>query len=99
MSRTKDRMFHPISVPSVPCGQSQLLPTIASNRNAWYKIPMAAPLKIGFLGAGKMATALARGFINAKLVKPGQIFAADPYEAARKYFGGETGGKIVVDNL
>jgi pyrroline-5-carboxylate reductase len=92
-------MFHPISVPSVPCGQSQLIPTIASNRNACYKIPMAAPLKIGFLGAGKMATALARGFINAKLVKPGQLFAADPFEVARKHFGGETGAKIVVDNL
>ena len=60
---------------------------------------MAVQLKIGFLGAGKMATALARGFINAKLVKPGQIFAADPYEAARKYFGGETGGNIVVSNV
>jgi len=60
---------------------------------------MAAPLKIGFLGAGKMATALARGFINAKLVKPGQLFAADPFEIARKHFGGETGAKIVVDNL
>jgi pyrroline-5-carboxylate reductase len=60
---------------------------------------MAALLKIGFLGAGKMATALARGFINAKLVKPGQLFAADPFEPARKYFSSETGAKIVVSNL
>ena len=43
-----------------------------------------AQLKIGFLGAGKMATALARGFLNAGLVKANQLVAADPYEAARK---------------
>src|ERR1700744_1988861 len=60
---------------------------------------MAAQLKIGFLGAGKMATALARGFINAKLVKPDQIFAADPFDGARKHFAAETGAKIVADNL
>ena len=59
---------------------------------------MAAPLKIGFLGAGKMATALAKGFINAKLVKPVQITAADPYESARKHFAAETGAKTVSDN-
>src|SRR6202012_3821093 len=58
---------------------------------------MAAQLKIGFLGAGKMATALARGFINAKLVKPAQIFAADPFDGARKHFAPETGAKIVAD--
>ncbi|HEV2693157.1 MAG TPA: pyrroline-5-carboxylate reductase [Verrucomicrobiae bacterium] len=58
-----------------------------------------AQLKIGFLGAGKMATALARGFINAKLVKAGQLVAADPYEAARKHFAAETGAKVVGTNL
>ncbi|HEX7653408.1 MAG TPA: NAD(P)-binding domain-containing protein, partial [Verrucomicrobiae bacterium] len=42
-----------------------------------------AQLKIGFLGAGKMATALAQGFVNAKLVTTKQLFAADPYEGAR----------------
>jgi len=30
---------------------------------------MRANLKIGFLGAGKMATAPAKGFVNAGLVK------------------------------
>ncbi|HEY4415433.1 MAG TPA: pyrroline-5-carboxylate reductase [Verrucomicrobiae bacterium] len=59
---------------------------------------MAVSPKIGFLGAGKMATALARGFLNAKLVKANQIFAADPYEAARKYFAAETGAKTVATN-
>jgi pyrroline-5-carboxylate reductase len=59
---------------------------------------MAVLLKIGFLGAGKMATALARGFVNAKLVKANQIGAADPYEAARKHFADETGAKTAATN-
>jgi pyrroline-5-carboxylate reductase len=58
-----------------------------------------AQLKIGFLGAGKMATALARGFLNAGLVKANQLVAADPYEAARKHFTTETGAKTAGDNL
>src|ERR1035441_8680330 len=60
---------------------------------ACYKIRMAAPLKIGFLGAGKMATALAKGFINARLVKANQLFAADPFDAAREHFTAETGAR------
>ena len=36
---------------------------------------MATKLTIGFLGAGKMATALARGFIHAELVGPKDIVA------------------------
>jgi pyrroline-5-carboxylate reductase len=60
---------------------------------------MAAPLKIGFLGAGKMATALASGFLNAKLVKANQLCAADPAEAARKHFAGETGAKTGAASL
>ena len=31
---------------------------------------MATKLIIGFLGAGKMATALARGFVRAEIVLP-----------------------------
>ena len=36
---------------------------------------MAEKLSIGFLGAGKMGTALARGFISAGLVTAGRILA------------------------
>lgn len=60
---------------------------------------MATQLKIGFLGAGKMATALARGFVNAKLVKAGQLFAADPHEPARQQFAAATGAQTVAANL
>ncbi len=58
-----------------------------------------AQLKIGFLGAGKMATALAQGFINAKLVTAKQLFAADPFDAARKHFAAATGAKTATANL
>jgi pyrroline-5-carboxylate reductase len=58
-----------------------------------------AQLSIGFLGAGKMATALAKGFLNAKLVKASQLVAADPYAAAREHFAADTGAKTFAKNL
>ena len=45
-----------------------------------------------------MATALARGFIQSKLVKAGETVASDPVEAARKAFSAETGAKVVGTN-
>jgi pyrroline-5-carboxylate reductase len=59
---------------------------------------MSSQLKIGFLGAGKMATALARGFVRAKLVTAEQIIAGDVSDAARTAFAGETGAKTTVSN-
>jgi pyrroline-5-carboxylate reductase len=59
---------------------------------------MAANLTIGFLGAGRMATALAAGFIRAKLVSAKQIIASDVNEAARTAFGRETGSKVAASN-
>lgn len=37
---------------------------------------------IGFIGAGQMATALAQGFVRAKLIAPTAIAASDAYQAA-----------------
>ncbi len=59
---------------------------------------MPSRLTIGFLGAGKMATALARGFVNAEIVFPREIIASDPHAAARKNFTGEIGAKAVAAN-
>jgi pyrroline-5-carboxylate reductase len=59
---------------------------------------MATPLTIGFLGAGKMAAALARGFIHTGLVGPKDIIAGDPHDAARKRFAGEVGGETTASN-
>lgn len=55
-------------------------------------------MHIGFLGAGKMATALARGWIAAKLTQPDLILAGDPVEATRAWFTRETGAAAVSDN-
>jgi pyrroline-5-carboxylate reductase len=60
---------------------------------------MAAKLTIGFLGAGKMATALAKGVISAGLVKPNQVRASDPIAAACAAFTRETGAKASDSNL
>ncbi len=59
---------------------------------------MSAKLNIGFLGAGKMAAALAKGFVNAEIVFPREIIAGDPHEAARKTFAAEIGAKVVSTN-
>ena len=59
---------------------------------------MSTKLTIGFLGAGKMATALARGFVRAGLVTPGQVTASDPSAAARAAFAKEVGAKTTVSN-
>jgi len=59
---------------------------------------MSTKLTIGFLGAGKMATALARGFVRAGLVAPGQVAASDPSAAARAAFAKEVGAKVTASN-
>ncbi|NBV24635.1 MAG: pyrroline-5-carboxylate reductase [Proteobacteria bacterium] len=60
---------------------------------------MASELTIGFLGAGKMATALARGFVTAKLTSAKHLVASDVVEAARNAFADETGVKPMPTNL
>ena len=59
---------------------------------------MSAKLTIGCLGAGKMATALAKGFIRAGLVTAKQVMASDPSPAARAAFSKETGAKATPSN-
>jgi pyrroline-5-carboxylate reductase len=59
---------------------------------------MSEKLTIGFLGAGKMATALARGFMRAGLVTSRQIIASDPSKAARAAFAKEVRAKTTDSN-
>jgi pyrroline-5-carboxylate reductase len=59
---------------------------------------MSSELKIGFLGAGKMASALAKGFVQTGLVAADGILASDPMEAVRSQFGSSTGGKATFSN-
>ncbi len=56
-------------------------------------------MKLGFLGAGKMASALAKGFIHAGLVPAESILASDPVEAARLGIAKEAGIKTTARNL
>ena len=55
-------------------------------------------MKLGFLGAGKMATALAGGFIQAGLATTDSIVASDPYEAARNAIAKDAGIKTATAN-
>ncbi|MGQ9576027.1 MAG: pyrroline-5-carboxylate reductase [Thermoguttaceae bacterium] len=60
------------------------------------------PHRIGFIGAGQMATALAQGLLKAGLVQPDRILASDPAPEARERFARTTGVKtssITSDNL
>ena len=60
---------------------------------------MPSRLNIGFLGAGKMATALARGFVNADIIFPREMIPSDPFDTARKHFAVEIGAKAVAANV
>jgi pyrroline-5-carboxylate reductase len=59
---------------------------------------MSTELTIGFLGAGKMALALAKGFTQANLVTPQNLRAADPVDAARAAFAKELGCETASGN-
>lgn len=55
--------------------------------------------RIGFIGAGQMATALARGFLQAGLRASENLSASDPVPEARDRFAEATGGRTMSDNL
>lgn len=61
---------------------------------------MARPsqLKIGFLGAGKMATALARAWLTEELIDKENLRACDPEPAARNSFQQATGCSVMTEN-
>ncbi len=54
---------------------------------------------IGFLGAGRMATALAQGFVRAGLAAAQDLIASDVEVVARDHFAGSTGGAVTASNL
>ncbi len=59
---------------------------------------MSAPLAVGFLGAGQMATALAVGWAKAGLLDRARSLASDPHPAAQSRFATETGLTAVTCN-
>ncbi len=60
--------------------------------------PAHRPTRWGFIGSGKMATALVRGMIRAGAAAPGSITVADPIEAARSALAAESGATAAADN-
>jgi len=54
--------------------------------------------RLGFLGAGKMATALARGWIAAGLTRTECMMASDPLAEARQAFTAASGARASSDN-
>jgi pyrroline-5-carboxylate reductase len=59
---------------------------------------MPEHLRIGFLGAGKMASALAKGFLRAGLVRAEELMASDVLEAARRAFRDKVGARVTAAN-
>ena len=58
---------------------------------------MAVEAKIGFLGTGKMALALAKGMVDQGTVAASQVVGTDPFPAAREAFAQAVGGQVVDD--
>lgn len=56
------------------------------------------PVRIGFLGAGKMATALAHGWLRAGLAHAERLCASDPVPQARQAFAEQTRSAVLEDN-
>lgn len=55
-------------------------------------------MKLGFIGAGQMATALAQGLIDGGLVPAESVLASDPAPAAAEHFARVTGAATVSTN-
>jgi pyrroline-5-carboxylate reductase len=53
----------------------------------------------GFIGAGRMATALIRGMVRAAVAAPEAIIASDPLEVARAALAAEAGVTVVESNV
>src|SRR4051812_40447149 len=55
--------------------------------------------KVGFLGGGRMATALAKGLISRQFTAADHVIASDPSQPARGAFTAETGARATTSNI
>jgi pyrroline-5-carboxylate reductase len=55
-------------------------------------------IQLGFLGAGHMAEAIARGILRIGLLGPGEMIASDPAPARRAVFQDQLGVPAIEDN-
>jgi pyrroline-5-carboxylate reductase len=58
----------------------------------------STPLTVGFIGAGRMATALAKGLISSGFVSKDRVVASDVFEGARTAFAEQTGARVFDTN-
>ncbi|MCA1660284.1 MAG: pyrroline-5-carboxylate reductase [Verrucomicrobiaceae bacterium] len=56
------------------------------------------PVRIGFIGGGKLAGSVIRGLVRAKYCLPGEIMVSEPNEAARRTLEGELGISGTAEN-
>ena len=56
-------------------------------------------IRWGFIGAGKMATALVHGMLRARIARDDCIVASDPLESARTSIQVETGIAVFESNI
>jgi pyrroline-5-carboxylate reductase len=56
-------------------------------------------VRLGFIGAGRMATALAQGFLRAGLATPDHLVASDPSPVATEHFARATGCRADLTNV
>jgi pyrroline-5-carboxylate reductase len=68
------------------------------------KAPFAMPVstektRVGFLGAGRMASALAKGIAAAGFADADSIIASDPHLASRQAFAEQSGTRAVESNV
>lgn len=54
--------------------------------------------RVGFIGAGQMATALGQGLVRSGVVAADQLWASDPVPEARQRFRESTGGNVTAEN-
>jgi pyrroline-5-carboxylate reductase len=62
-----------------------------------YVVLAMLSIRIGLMGAGRMATALARGLVRVEMVPASAIVACDPSADARKTFASEVPGTTVEE--
>jgi pyrroline-5-carboxylate reductase len=72
--------------------------SLSGNNEECTGMVQVAGIRIGFLGAGRMATALARSWVQAGLVAAERCQASDPSPQARQTFTAETGCAAGIDN-
>jgi pyrroline-5-carboxylate reductase len=59
---------------------------------------MSEGVRVGFLGAGRMATALARAWVRGGRIAAASTLASDPLPASRDAFARDTGCQTTADN-